>query len=89
MEISILLTLLLIVISLGRSIFQVGKVCLIEEVQIKDSISIKHNLRNSLSYWAEKLVMRKVNLLNTVPASNTQKATQTTLILAQIHKFEG
>lgn len=89
MEISILLTLLLIVISLGRAFFQEGGVCLINEEQINASVTIKYNLKNGLSQCAVKFVMRGLYLLNIVTLNFSQKATQITLIQPQNLKFEG
>ena len=89
MEISILLTLLLIGILLGRNIFQAGKICLIEKEQINDSVTIKYNLPNTLSPGAVKFVLKGLYLLNIVANTNTQKTTQTTPIQLQNHKLEG
>ncbi|MFC4665801.1 hypothetical protein [Falsiporphyromonas endometrii] len=89
MEISILLTILLIIISLGGSFLQEGKICLVNEEQINDSVTIKYDLRNSLSHWAVKLVLRDLYLLNTVTLVVDQKATQSTSIQLQNLKFEG
>ena len=89
MEIIMLLTFLLMVVLLGGSFLQEGKICLIDEEQINDPITIKYNLKNVLYDWAVKLVMRGDCLLNTVTCSNALKATETTLIQLQILKFEG
>ncbi|MFC4666325.1 hypothetical protein [Falsiporphyromonas endometrii] len=89
MEISILLTLLLIIILPWGSFLQAGRIYLINKEQINDSITIKHNHKEALYSWAVKLVMREDYLLNTITISDVQKTTQTTLIQAQIHKFEG
>ncbi|MFC4666270.1 hypothetical protein [Falsiporphyromonas endometrii] len=89
MEIILLLTFLLMIVLLGGSFLQEGKICLIDEEQINAPITIKYNLKNVLYDWAVKLVMRGDFLLNTVTCSNAQKATETTLIQLQIHKFEG
>ncbi|MFC4666878.1 hypothetical protein [Falsiporphyromonas endometrii] len=81
MEITILLTILLIIISLGRLFFQEGKIC---------PIGWKlTSLHNCLSHRTEKLIMRKLYLLNIVTFSFTQKAAQTTLIQLKNLKFEG
>ncbi|MFC4665615.1 hypothetical protein [Falsiporphyromonas endometrii] len=89
MEISILLTILLMMISLGGVFFQGGKICLVNEQQINDSVTIKYDLNKALYLWAVKLVNREVYLLNTVTVSNAQKAAQTALIQPQNLKFEG
>ena len=89
MEISILLTLLLIIILPWGSFLQAGRIYLLNKEQINDSITIKHNHNEALYSWAVKLVMREDYLLNTITISDVQKTTQTTLIQAQIHKFEG
>ncbi|MFC4665511.1 hypothetical protein [Falsiporphyromonas endometrii] len=89
MEISILLTILLMMISLGGVFFQGGKMCLVNEEQISDSVTIKYDLNNALYPWAVKLVKREAYLLNIVAASNGKKAAQTALIQPQNLKFEG
>ncbi|MFC4666828.1 hypothetical protein [Falsiporphyromonas endometrii] len=89
MEINILLTILLIIISLGGLFLQKGKICIIEEVQINDYVTIKYNLKNALYQEAVKLILRGCYLLNIVTLTNAQKATQTTLNQLQNHKFEG
>ena len=89
MKISILLTILLIIISLGVAFLIIGKLCLINEEQINDSVTIKYDLRNGLSHCAVKFVLRGLYLLNTITLSFAQKATQTTLIQLQNLKFEG
>lgn len=81
MEISILLTLLLMIILLGRLFFQAGKICLISEEQIY--------LDSCLSHRAVKFIMRGLYLLNTVALPCTQKVAQTTLIQLHNLKLEG
>ncbi|MFC4666859.1 hypothetical protein [Falsiporphyromonas endometrii] len=81
MEISILLTVLLMIISLVRLFFQAGEICLISEEQI--------NPDGCLSRRAVKFVMRDLYLLNIVALNFAQKATQITLIQPQNLKFEG
>ena len=89
MEISILLTILLIMILLGGSLLLGGKICLILEEQIETSSTNKYDLKNNLFDWVVKLIFRDTYLLNTVSLFITQKATQTTLIQPQNLKFEG
>ena len=89
MEISILLTILLVVISLGGLFLQEGKICLDDMQQIDDFVVIKYILKRPLYHWAVKLVMRGCYLLNTVALTDALKATQIALIQSQIYKFEG
>lgn len=89
MKISILLTLLLLIISLGRLICRAGELCLIEETQINGSENIKYTLLNVLSVRAVKFIWRGVYLLNTVTLFATQKAAQTIQIQSQNIEFEG
>lgn len=89
MIISILLTLLLTVISLGGLILQEGKICLIDARQKDLFSSINNNLKRNLNSWAVKLVMRGLGLLNTVMTAGVQKADQTTIIYTDIHTFRG
>ncbi|MDO4672508.1 MAG: hypothetical protein Q4A76_06315 [Porphyromonadaceae bacterium] len=89
MEISIFLTILLIVVSLGGLFLQGGRVCLILEEEIDHFSMIKYNLISGLHDWAVKLVRRDSYMLNTVILTNAQKATQTTLIQLQNHNFRG
>lgn len=89
MIISILLTLLLTVISLGGLILQEGKICLIDARQKDLFSSINNNLKRNLNPWAVKLVMRGLGLLNTVMTAGVQKADQTTIIYTDIHIFWG
>ncbi|MFC4665836.1 hypothetical protein [Falsiporphyromonas endometrii] len=89
MEISILLTILLIVVSLGGLLLQGGRVCLILEEEMDHFSMIKYNLISGLYDWAVKLVRRDSYVLNTVILTNTQKATQTTLIQLQNHNFRS
>ena len=89
MKISVLFALIIIIISLGASLLQEGKICLLDLQQIDYFVDIKYNLKRSPCHWAVKLVMGGDYLLNTVTCSNALKATETTLIQLQIHKFEG
>ncbi|MFC4666771.1 hypothetical protein [Falsiporphyromonas endometrii] len=89
MEISILLTILLIVISLGGLFLQGGKIYLINKEHIDDSLSINYDLNNASSRLAVKLVLRGLYLLNNVISNGAQKATKTALIQLQNYKFEG
>ena len=89
MEINILLTILLIIISLGGLLLQGGRVCLISEEEMDHFSIIKYNLISGLCKWAVKLVRRDLYMLNTVVLTNAQKATQTTLIQLQNHNFRG
>lgn len=89
MEISTLLTLLLMIISLGGSYLFAGEICLIGGEQIDESLSIKCDIKNRSSHWAVKLVLEEAYLLNTVTISNIQKANQTTLIQLQNIKYKG
>ena len=89
MEIIMILTFLLMIVLLGGSFLQEGKICLLDMQQINDFVDMKYNLKRSPFHWAVKLVMRGDYLLNTVTYSNALKATETTLIQLQIHKFEG
>lgn len=89
MEISILLTILLIVLSLGGLFLLEGKICLIKEEQINDSVTIKYYLMNSLYKWAVKFEMKDLYMLNTVTFIGVQKAIQTKLIQPLNLKFEG
>ncbi|MFC4665566.1 hypothetical protein [Falsiporphyromonas endometrii] len=81
MDIGIFLTILLTIISLGGWLLQEGRISLISWDRFI--------LTNSLFTWAAKLVLKHLCLLNTVISIDTQKATQTTLIQPQNHKFEG
>ncbi|MFC4665907.1 hypothetical protein [Falsiporphyromonas endometrii] len=89
MEISILLTILLIFVSLGELFRQEGKICLVMESQINGFITVKHNLKNALFRWTGKFVFRGVYLLNTVILTDAQKAAQSILIQLQNHNFRG
>ncbi|MFC4665247.1 hypothetical protein [Falsiporphyromonas endometrii] len=89
MEISILLTILLIMILLGGSLLLGRKICLILEEQIETSSTNKYDLKNNLFDWVVKLIFRDTYLLNTVILTNTQKTDQTALIQPQNLKFEG
>ncbi|MFC4666314.1 hypothetical protein [Falsiporphyromonas endometrii] len=89
MEISILLTFLIMIVSLGGLFLRAGKLCLIEEKQIKESANIKYNLINGLSAWTVKFVLRGLYLLNTVALFDAQKVAQTTSIQSQNLIFEG
>lgn len=81
MEISILLTLLFMTISLGRLCFQVAK--------ISPIVGKKINLDICSSHEVEKLVMRVFYLLNIVVFSDGLKATQKTPIQSQKINIEG
>ncbi|MFC4665087.1 hypothetical protein [Falsiporphyromonas endometrii] len=89
MEINILLTILLIIISLGGLLLQGCGVSLIKLDQMGVSPFTKCNLISGLHEWAVKLERRGSYLLNTVIFTNAQKATQTTLIQLQNHNFRG
>ena len=89
MEISILLTIFLIIILLGRLFFQGGKIYLIGEEQIIVSSSIGFDSKNRLFHRVVKSVVKGSHLLNIVILTDFQKATQTTLIQPQIYKFKG
>ena len=89
MEISILLTLLLMIISLGGLFRQADKICLIHRRQVDALLCIKQDLNKGPVTWAVKLVLRGLNLLNTITMSTDQKTTQTTLIQLQNHNFRG
>ncbi|MFC4665652.1 hypothetical protein [Falsiporphyromonas endometrii] len=89
MGIIILLTFLLIIVLLGGSFLQEGKICLVDLQQIDDFVAIKYTINRSPYHWAVKFVMRGCYLLNIVAYFNTQKATQTTLIQLQNLNFEG
>ncbi|MFC4665387.1 hypothetical protein [Falsiporphyromonas endometrii] len=89
MEISILLTILLIIISLGGTSLREGKICLINEDQIDASLSVNYNLKNVLSQCAVKLVPKAFYMLNNIAMDLIQKATQKTLIQPQNLNSEG
>lgn len=89
MEISILLTILLIKFLLGGAFTRGRKICLIEVGQTTLSPSIKFNLKNSLSNRVVKLVLKRLYLLNIVILIDAQKAAQTTQIQPQNLTFEG
>lgn len=89
MEISIILTILLIAFSLAGAFLQGGMVCLISGVQMAASIISRYDLMNSLCRWAVKLIRKDLYLLNTVALNTTQKASQTTLIYTEISIFRG
>ena len=89
MEISILLTILLIVISLGGLFLQGGKVFLVSEEEVDLFSMIKYNLISGLHDWAVKLVRRDSYMLNTVILINAQKVAQSTIIQLQNHNFRG
>ena len=89
MEISILLTILLMIISLGGASLREGKICLINENKIDASLSVNYNLKNVLSQCAVKLVSKASNMLNNVAMDLGQISTQTTLIQSQNLNFEG
>lgn len=89
MEISIFLTILFIIISLGGAFLQDGKICPIVSLQMDASINIKNDFNNSLSIWAVKFNKRDLNLLNTVTLDSILKAIQTSLNQLQNIKFEG
>ncbi|MFC4665181.1 hypothetical protein [Falsiporphyromonas endometrii] len=89
MEISILLTILSMIVSLGGLFPQAGEICLVKPMQIRAFKSVKFNLRKILSQWAVKLVLRGLYLLNTVILIGTQKVAQSTIIQLQNHNFRG
>ncbi|MFC4665386.1 hypothetical protein [Falsiporphyromonas endometrii] len=89
MEISILLTILLMIISLGGASLREGKICLINGDQIDASLSVNYNLKNVLSQCAVKLVSKASNVLNNITMDLSQKATQITLIQSQNLNSEG
>ncbi|MFC4665686.1 hypothetical protein [Falsiporphyromonas endometrii] len=81
MEISIILTILLMIISLGRLHLQEGKICLITTVRLI--------LKLGLFAWAVKFILKHLYSLNIVTLNDVQKAIKTTLIQPQNLKFEG
>lgn len=89
MEISIILTILLIAFSLAGAFLQEGMVCLISGVQMVAFIISRYDLMNSLCRWAVKLIRKDLYLLNIVTLNTTQKAFQTTLIYTEISTFRG
>ena len=89
MEISILFTFLLMIVSLGGLFLRAGKICLVMDQKRDAFPGIKYDLANYLSLRAVKLVMREVYLLNTVTLTAASKAAQTTFIQLPNHKFEG
>ncbi|MFC4666259.1 hypothetical protein [Falsiporphyromonas endometrii] len=89
MEISILLTILLIVILLGGLFLQGGKVFLMSEEEMDLFSMIKYNLISGLHDRAVKLVRRDSYMLNTVILIDAQKAAQSTIIQLQNHNFRG
>ncbi|MFC4666143.1 hypothetical protein [Falsiporphyromonas endometrii] len=89
MEISALLTILLIVISLGGLFLRAGKLCLMIEEETELLKIIQYDLISCLYRWAVKLVRRDFYLLNIINTYLAIKTTQTTLIQLQNLKFEG
>ncbi|MFC4666514.1 hypothetical protein [Falsiporphyromonas endometrii] len=89
MEISILFTVLLMIVSLGGLLLRAGKICLVMDQKRDAFPAIKYDLANYLAFRAVKLVMREVYLLNNVATTTTPKGAQTTFIQLQNHKFEG
>ncbi|MDO4672009.1 MAG: hypothetical protein Q4A76_03780, partial [Porphyromonadaceae bacterium] len=89
MEISILFTFLLMIVSLGGLLLRAGKICLVMDQKRDAFPGIKYDLANYLSLRAVKLVMREVYLLNTVTLTTASKTVQTTFIQPKNHKFEG
>ena len=89
MEISILLTILSMIVSLGGLFPQAGEICLVKPMHFKAFKSVKFNLRKILSQWAVKLVLRRLCLLNTVILIDAQKAAQSTIIQLQNIQFKG
>ena len=81
MKISILLTILLIIISLGGAFLPGGKLCLFGRMQTDPGHGLYHR--------AVKLMMRTFYLLNTVALDSTLKGDKTLLIQPQNHKFDG
>ncbi|MDO4672784.1 MAG: hypothetical protein Q4A76_07715 [Porphyromonadaceae bacterium] len=89
MEMSILLTVFLILILLEGLFFQEGKICLIGEKQIFVFSSISPHCKNGISEWAVKLILKGFCLLNVVILNGAKKATRITLIQPQNLKLEG
>ena len=89
MEISILLTILFMIVSLCGTFFLGGKLCLIGEVQIDADSVIKYIVNNSFYLWAVKLILGDLYLLNTVAFSDIQNAAQVALIQLKNHIIEG
>lgn len=86
---SILLTVLLMLISLGGLLLLAGKLCLSREDEIDESACNKYDYMNWLSLWAVKLVRKDFEVLNTVAETNIQKALQIPFIQLQNIKLEG
>ncbi|MFC4666495.1 hypothetical protein [Falsiporphyromonas endometrii] len=78
MEISILLTILLMMISFGGSFCQEGKICFVIENQINDLVTINHNLKNTLFRCAVKSVFRMLYLLKYLWSKNYSNHTHST-----------
>lgn len=89
MTISILLTILLMIVPLSRTILFAGKICLSQRGHINDFLDIKYNLLNSLSHWVAKLIMEGPYMLNRFKETNNQKGSQSILIQLPNHKSEG
>ncbi|MFC4665457.1 hypothetical protein [Falsiporphyromonas endometrii] len=89
MGILILLTVFLILVQLGGSHLREARVCSIDSEQIAFPAITKINHPGLLILWAVKLIERGFNLLKTVSLHFAIKATQTTPIQTQNHKFEG
>lgn len=89
MEISILLTLFLIIISLGGTFRHGGRLCLVDKERMDAIIIPNSNLLNTSSLQAVKVLIRVLNLLNIVVLNLAPKGTQTIPIQTQNHKFEG
>ncbi|MFC4666759.1 hypothetical protein [Falsiporphyromonas endometrii] len=89
MEISILLTILLISITLGGILLRRGEVCLIEMEQICALSNIKYNPKNTFCQGAVKFVMKEVYLLNIITAHDAPKGAQATPIYIDFHTYWG
>ncbi|MDO4672227.1 MAG: hypothetical protein Q4A76_04900 [Porphyromonadaceae bacterium] len=89
MEISILFTFLLMIVSLGGLLLQGGKICLMMDQKADTFPDIIYKLVNYLSLKAVKLIVREIYLLNNITLSTVSKATQITFIQLQNHKFKG
>ncbi|MFC4665731.1 hypothetical protein [Falsiporphyromonas endometrii] len=89
MEISILFTFLLMIVSLGGLLLQGGKICLMMDQKADAFPAIKYNLANYLSLKAVKLDVREIYLLNNIALPTVSKATQITFIQPQNLKFKG
>ena len=89
MEIIIIFTILIIMLPLGGSQLQPGKLCLHKCLSLLIKANTKIRLTEDSFHWTVKLVVRELYLLNTVALTYDQKATQTTAIQPQNIKLEG